>query len=709
MIFDATRRCTLRANRTGTHMGRIGTLILGLAVLVVAVAGFVGFRDATATRTLMVDARRELQAGREALLADDVEAAATAFASAREASRAAAGRVDGPVWEAAARLPWLGANATVARAGVDLAAAAAHLGLAASEEAADLLDGSALDGLVADGRVDLDRLDAVREVVAGLPVAPVRAAADRLREVNAADVMAAFRDDRLEAIALADEVVAQVSRAEQGLDLLLGFFGQDGSREYLLVVQNPSELRGTGGLVKYLAELRVDAGALELRPVDELGVSDDATISTAAAGLNDGRRILDPVDRPAAFADRYDHIAAGAFASSVNADPDFPTVAPVLLRLYAERGGGRDLDGVVLTDPLLLDALVTASGRPLPVPAEVQAPGLPTELVGGQLAQTLLVDTYDVLGGGTAVRGAYDDAVVRAAFETLMAGGWDPVTMVRALGDAAAERHLQLYSRSEEEQAGLVALGLAGHLPSPAAGTVVGDLLAVTGNNAAANKADVHVAHRISGTIALGAVRLGAPADAARTATLRVVVDNPLRPGDHDTYIVGSMPPTILGSPPGERTDDALNRTWFSVWAPEGTEAPALRVDDRRAPFGAGTIHGHRVFDYFLETPSASSASFEIDLDGRAELVRDGAELIYRLTLWRQAKAIPDHWDLTITAPPAWDVLDATVVGGGAPRGMGVGGADGEPIRAVVEGPDDVRVVGAVTRDAVVEVRLGRG
>ena len=689
-------------------MGRIGTAILGAGLLLVLIAGILGFRDATAARAHLSDARRDLEAGRAALLEDDVEAAVAAFSTARAAAVAAAGRVDGPVWDVAAGLPWLKANATVAQAGADLAVAAADLGVAAGAEAAALLDGSALDGLVADGRIDLDRLARVREVVAALPVGPVQAAADRLRAVNAADVVTTFRDDRLDAIALADEVAAQVSRAERGLDLLLGFVGQDGPREYLLVVQNPSELRGTGGLVKYLAELRVDGGALELVPVDELGVSDDATISTAAAGLNDARRLSEPVDRPAAFADRYDHIAAGAFASSINADPDLPTVAPVLLRLYAERGGGRELDGVVLTDPLLLDALVAASGRPLAVPAEVQAPGLPTELAGGELAQTLLVDTYDVLGGGTAVRGAYDDAVVGAAFELLTAGDWDPVTMVRALGDAAAGRHVQLYSADETEQGQLVGLGLAGHLPSPGAGTLVGDLLAVTGNNAAANKADVHVAHRISGAVALGAVRLGAPADAGRTATLRVTVDNPLRPADHDTYIVGSMPPTILGSPPGERTDDALNRTWFSVWVPEGTEAPTVRVDDRRAPFGAGTIHGHRVFDYFLETPSASTASFEIDLDGRTELIRDGDELVYRLTLWRQAKAIPDHWDLTITAPPAWDVLDATVVGGGAPRGMGVGGADGEPIRVVVEGLDDVRVLGAVTRDAVVEVRLGR-
>ena len=37
--------------------------------------------------------------------------------------------------------------------------------------------------------------------------------------------------------------------------------------------------------------------------------------------------------------------------------------------------------------------------------------------------------------------------------------------------------------------------------------------------------------------------------------------------------------------------------------------------------------------------------------------------MVYELTLWRQAKAIPDHWDLTISPPPGWSVASAEVEG----------------------------------------------
>ena len=105
--------------------------------------------------------------------------------------------------------------------------------------------------------------------------------------------------------------------------------------------------------------------------------------------------------RPAAFADRYDHIAGGAILQSVNADPDLPTVAPVLLDLYSARSGRGDLDGVVLVDPVFLAAILDATGGPIEVPAELvaEADGMPTTLTSDNIVEALTVTVYDAFGG----------------------------------------------------------------------------------------------------------------------------------------------------------------------------------------------------------------------------------------------------------------------------------------------------------------------
>lgn len=676
----------------------IGAALVGV---VVVAGGLLVWRDAQAAQAALVDARTALQAGERALGDDqDDDAAAAAFADAEADAARAQARLDGPGWTVVGWLPRIGGSVTVARSAADLAGASARLGAAVTAQADELLDGAALDGVLADGRIDLARLDELADTLDTLPVDEVQAARDRLVAVPAGQVLSSLLDERQAAVAQVDALLERLDRVSTGFDAMRNFLGADGPRTYLVAAQNPAELRGTGGLIGYLTELSLRDGEISLTA----GVSVDAEEEVARrTDLDSLEQLPDPVDRPAAYADRYDHIAAGQFFGSVNAEPDLPTAAPVLLDLYAQEVGA-DLDGVILVDPVALGMIVQATGQPLQLPANLPTAGLPHEVPGNRLAQLVMVDGYDAFGGGGPDKKAFDRAVITAGFQRLTAGGWDPVVMAHTLGDVFATRHMQLYSRDEQEQAAFEMLGLAGQMTSTEG---VGDVLAVTGNNAAANKTDVHVAHRISGRLELGAVRDTAPGRALRTGTLEVALDNPLRPGDHDDYITGSTEPLHIGGEPSPRVDQALNRTWFSVWTRPTTEVRELREGGQQQMFRATNIHGHRVFDYFLETPSASTNAFEIDLEGWVELARDGDAMVYELALWRQAKAIPDHWDLTIGAPPGWVVADASVTGGGAPTGTGVGGDGGEPIAASVE-DGYARVRGAVTRDATVTVRLQR-
>lgn len=255
-------------------------------------------------------------------------------------------------------------------------------------------------------------------------------------------------------------------------------------------------------------------------------------------------------------------------------------------------------------------------------------------------------------------------------------------------------------------------------MPRPSAGT---DVLAVTGNNAAADKKDVHVTHRITADFALRDLRRptdgvrndgerslvdgGADVLATRTGTVRVEMVNPLRPGQFDDYIIGSTPPESLGgAPQGPRDPAGPARTWFTVWNPDGFGARQVTVDGEARLFGSGTIHELSATDYFLEVPLESSGDFLADLTGSVGMTLDGDELVYTLTLWRQAKAIPDVWDLTLTAPPDLVVTDASFTGGGAPT-TGFGPTDVDELSLSVD-RRAVRLTGGATEDVVLTLRF---
>lgn len=685
-------------------MARVGQVALLVVVLAAAVGAILLGRDAEATSEHLQAVQQELQAARAAFADGEVETGEQHVADAAAQIAEARVRTDGPIWDMAARVPRFGASAQAARGAVDLAGASTQLADEVAEQADTLLAEGAAAFVDDGGDIRTEELEALGERMATLPLDDVVEARDRLRDLPSVGLVGPVASGRDSAVRLADEAITTITRARDGVGALAGFLGGDGTRTYLLAVQNPGELRGTGGLISYLAEMRVEAGDLAVQSAGVTASDDPEDLLGRPGETGNTLSNLEPVERPAPFADRYDNIAGGAILQSVNADPDLPTVAPVLIDLYAARGGD-PTDGVIMVDPVTLAHILDATGGPMDVPAEAraEADGLPEQLTADNLVETLTVTVYDAFGGSNPARRVFDEAVTLEVLERLTGGRWDPVELTRALADAAAGRHLQLYSTDEVEQAAFVDLGLAGRMPNDERG-LDGDLLAVTGINAAANKQDTLVAHRMSGTIDLGAMRAGAPATVDRSGTLQVALANPVEPG-RDTYISGSQPPRQIGSDPDPRVEDALNRTWFSVWTTPETEATEVREADERQLFRATTIHGHRVFDYFLETPSASTNSFEIDLDGRVELVREGDDVVYRLTLWRQAKAIPDHWDLTVTAPQGWEISEAAVEGGGAPTGMGAGGEGGRPLEASVE-DGSARLVGAATTDAVLEVRL---
>ena len=685
-------------------------LVGGGLVLALVVAGLL-VRDVLLVRDSLQAAQDSLEELREAAGELDVEEAERALAHADEQLAVARNRTGGPLWSLGARLPVTDDSVAVTRAVVSVASAAIDVADSALEDGGHLLAGG-LNVEVDDGRIDLEPLHQAAGVLEDLPTSRLAEARQRLADLEIHWVPDQVADGRADTLRLAQEALDTVDAGRQLLGALPTFLGEEEPRRYFLGMQTSAELRGTGGMIGYWAVLEVEDGALSLTEAvvhdpDDLGDGADPRVLTAdgepgAAYVGElGGDPWDGVPVPEEFADRYGHVAAAGFFNNVNVDPDLPTTAPVLLDLFEERAGQR-LDGVVLIDPVGLQRVLQAIGVDLELPEDVAGDGIPATLPAQDFAEFALVDVYETFGAGrTAERREVVRALGDAAFAQLFGGAWDGLAVSRAVGNVATGRHLQVHSVHEAEQTAFERVNAAGAMPRDGDR----DLLAVTANNSVGGKQDVHVGHRIRAEVELGTPRRGLDEQitAQRTITAGVGVDNTLPTEGRDLYIIGNCSVEASGcfdGPPG------WNRTWFSVWGPADGALLEVRGEGRGGVTGGGQIHGHHVVDRFLDTPPQGTAGFEVDLEATAPLrIEDGA-LVYELTWWSQAKAIPDLLDVRVTAPEGWRIRDVRLDGGGEGTGMGPHG-EGEPLAIEANGSGaSARLTGTVSADATIRVEL---
>lgn len=626
--------------------------VLLAVVLAVAAAAVLVVRDVRRAEAALTEARELVSTARADLADGQVADARERLSTAVDRLATARRSVDGPLWAIAAAVPAAGDGPRTVRRVVDLADAAIGIAHTAVEQAAPQLFEDGEMAVLEGGAVDLDPLTGLASTLDSLPIASLETARQHLADTGSTLVPTRLVTARQDALGLADELAGLLEVGELVANTLPPFLGAEGPRSYLLAFQNPAELRGTGGLIGLIGVMRFDEGAFSLVPPSELQEADDR---------------LEDTDLPAARASsayerRYGPRDGTVLLQNANLDPDLPTVAPVLLDMWTRRVAADPLDGVIAIDPLLLADLVRATG-PLELPdGFTEDPRIPSRLAADELLEVVTVTAYEVFGGDSPRRRAFLEAVSTAALDRLLTGGPDVSRLVDVLVRNANERHLQLHSNVAGEQAAFRDLRVAGALEPLRDDT---DLLALTANNAGANKQDVHVGHALDWDVRLRELAVGPEGSitATRQATTSVLLENPLPPSGMHPWILESFDP---GEGFGGGTGvPGLNRTWFSLWLPPEGEVVAGRGPDGALPADSDVVHGQRAVDVFLETPSRSRRSFRLETVSPVALSVHDGHLRYRATLWRQAKAIPDDVRLVVHAPTGWQVDTADLQGGG--------------------------------------------
>lgn len=408
-------------------------LICIIATPVVAAAAWLGSRASIIENELQSAATLLPQLER-AFLQNDAGRAASSVEALSNHTATARSTAQDPLWVLCSSLPWLGPNLQAVTEVATSADDVARLAATPLVRALQSFDWGTL--MPSGGGVDVERLADAQPQLSS--------AAHAVRESST-------RLDAIDAGALLPQVSAplikardQLGRLKTGLDsaadvssLAPAMMGADKPRSYLLMIQNNGELRATGGIAGALAVLSVDQGNLSL---GEQG---------SAGGLG---TFTPPIEVDAEQRAIYS-VRLGKYMQDVNLTPDFPTAARTAQSMWEEKFGQR-VDGVISVDPVALGYILDAIG-----PVKITQPelvalaslGLPTELTGKNVVQTLLSDVYARIER-PATQDAYFAGIAQEIFTALSNGGSNAKGLLDGLTRGTAESRILLWSGLPQEQ-----------------------------------------------------------------------------------------------------------------------------------------------------------------------------------------------------------------------------------------------------------------
>lgn len=585
----------------------VGAVIVALA----AVAG----SQLMAARTELLAGRAAVEQGREGFASADLDRAQGAFAEARAHFAAADARLSRPPLRLAAAVPWLGNNVETAGA---LARAGALVTRAGDGLAAALagLPGD-VEGLAPrDGTVPLEPLAALTE--------PLESAQAQVAEAYAL-VTTSPATALVQQVADArEEFVAEVGPAVEGLATaavmtrhLPAFLGAEGPRRYFLGAQNPAEARGTGGLIGAYGILTVDRGRIDIGPFQSINILTEQAPDDLAAPNED-------------YAARYGEFSAAVHGANINMTPDMPSAASAIENLYTAVTG-ETLDGTILADPYLVEAMLEVIG-----PTEVPEVG---EVRADTVVGFLSRDQYATVGeGGQERKELLGDVAGEVLRRFMSDAGSRPRQAIAALGEAVANGRLLLHARDPDVQQAFAAVGVDGALAAPE-----GDLLAVVANNSAGNKLDAFTERRV-----VYDVHLRADGSARAHTTVEQTNHAPTT-GLHQDVIGPNVPDLEAGQ----------NRTWLSVYCAADCQlVDATRNGEANTGLTTQRELGHPVFSTLVTMPSEARERLRFWWDiPSAWHQAGGGRGIYRLTIRGQPTLPPTPVTVRIHPPEGTRVL----------------------------------------------------
>ena len=410
---------------------------------------------------------------------------------------------------------------------------------------------------------------------------------------------------------------------------LPAILGSDGPRRYLILTQNPAELRPTGGFIGSYGIIAFDHGRVTERSFRDVFLLDfpwDFPFIEPPPEL--ANYLLGP-KQPWQLAD-------------ANWSPDFPTSAQDALRLYTNESGDTHIDGVLGITTYTIDELLKFTGP-------ITVPEYGTTIASGETTLKTLQQTR------VAKPGENRKAFLSTFADQLFAGllGLPPKKWADVLGQAdvfGSERLLLAWFKNADDEAVAAHGGFDGAVRQDPGDYVY----PVDSNVAPASKMNAITTRSLHLDVAIDT--FGNARD-----TLDVTWDNPIE--------------TPIGKPyrelPGLENLRILGM-YFRVLAPDRSREESVsggKLVEITAPAFVGEEAGRTVIGTYLMVPPGS-ASLRYVWTSPYAADTDGTTGQYRLTIQKQPGLLPGPLTLTIHVPDGFRITTAsdnvTVNGGTA-------------------------------------------
>lgn len=375
---------------------------------------------------------------------DDRTALAASVQKLQGHASAARGAADTPMWWIVEQAPFIGPTLHAVREST----------VAVDELAQGVLPAlSDVDPALlrpTDGVFDVAKLSSLAGPVSTAAGAGERAA-DALSGVDLTQTPGILRQPLSQLTGAVAGLQPALSRANALMPHLSSMMGADGPKNYLLLVQNNAEARGTGGIPASVVMLRFDGGKLEI-----------AAQATSRDFRNKRESPIFPLDPEVVklFDDKV-----GRYSQDITSTPDF-TLTAELAKAYWTESFGTQVDGVISIDPVVLSYILRATG-----PINL-ATG--DELTSDDAVKILLSDVYARYPKNDDQDAFFASAAVEV-FDAVSSGDFKPVPFSNAIVQAIDEHRVYFHSFDEDIESAFDGSRLAGPLPTTdEAGTTLG-------------------------------------------------------------------------------------------------------------------------------------------------------------------------------------------------------------------------------------------
>ena len=433
------------------HHGSRRGLVIGICVVLalVAVVGASAFAFYRSAKTVSADAQSmvsEYSTLSQNLASGDTSSVKESAAKIEDLTTEMSDETSGALWTVAEHLPVVGSDISKVSSLVSISD---RLSEKVVTPMAESLDGVSMGAIFSDGKIDVDSLTKVCDVITEVQPEIERAA------TSVDDLGSASLDMVDEPLQKAKSTLDTINGVTSGLEKIApslpSMLGADGARNYLVVAQNNSEIRSTGGFPGSRMLLTVDNGTITMGDFETVGDHfEDGEIP-----LTDEERavVTDIMQTGASYA-----------PGDVNAVPSFPRAAQLMEWCWEERGYG-DVDGVIAIDPVFLQSMLSLVG------GFTTSNG--TVVDGTNAAEVLLNTTYFLPADE---QDPFFSEVAGLALDKIMGslGSVNFVDFASTIGDGIEQGRFLIYMSDADEEEAIKALGADGEVNTDPSNPVTG-------------------------------------------------------------------------------------------------------------------------------------------------------------------------------------------------------------------------------------------